>query len=270
MSNILDIIGVTNIDKLLNILLKKYIEPIDEIGSSTAIYDKFDKIFIRALNDNNLGLVNILLDMDLPKNINACDNINNGNTALIVAAYRSNNEIAKLLIKKGADVNYSNKYMKTALIYATITGNKPLVKLLIDNGADSKLIDTNNKCAYDYTRDREILTMFGIEPIEQRKPLAAVFCVQIGQPIPPTKIVKIIESTCIGHVYYLKDENKWLYCNACMVKNNILRVPVDKNIKMQYHADNSQETPVLFRLDASTRVLNENNEVELLGDIYDC
>ena len=52
------------------------------------------------------------------------------------AAWRGHEEVAELLIAKGADVNTKNKDGGTPLHNATWKGHKEIAKLLIDNGAD--------------------------------------------------------------------------------------------------------------------------------------
>jgi ankyrin repeat protein len=57
-------------------------------------------------------------------------------TPLMYAAIIGNSEIAKILIKNGADVNAKDFRDNTALSYATGNINLEIVKILIENGAD--------------------------------------------------------------------------------------------------------------------------------------
>ena len=59
-----------------------------------------------------------------------------GNTALALAAFKGEPEIAKSLIAAGADVNSVNSNGDTALILATRKGSVDCVKFLIEAGAD--------------------------------------------------------------------------------------------------------------------------------------
>ncbi|HAX85752.1 MAG TPA: ankryin [Cyanobacteria bacterium UBA11370] len=65
--------------------------------------------------------------------INAKDN--NGNTPLCNVAERGNKEVAQLLITKGADVNVKDNYGDTPLLKAA-SSNKEVAQLLIAEGAD--------------------------------------------------------------------------------------------------------------------------------------
>ena len=61
---------------------------------------------------------------------------NDGDTALIDAAYLNNIEIVKLLLEYGADVNKQNIIGYTALISGVVNNNIEIVKLLLNAGAD--------------------------------------------------------------------------------------------------------------------------------------
>ncbi len=57
-------------------------------------------------------------------------------TLLMVAARYGKEDIARLLIQKGADVNAVDKAGSTSLIKAALRGSRPIVEMLIDAGAD--------------------------------------------------------------------------------------------------------------------------------------
>ena len=62
---------------------------------------------------------------------------NDGLTALMYAAGNGAEEIAKLLIDQGADVNAkSTPYKDTAILYAASNGYKKIVELLLAAGAN--------------------------------------------------------------------------------------------------------------------------------------
>lgn len=71
-------------------------------------------------------------------------------TPLMACIVKGNNEIAKLLIDKKADVNVSDANGTTALIYAVQFQNVTVLKLLIDSKADKSHKDKEGKTAFEY------------------------------------------------------------------------------------------------------------------------
>ena len=91
--------------------------PNGEIGLSMALFEESEKV------------VQVL--MAWPKtDVNAINS--KGESPLMLAALRGQEDVAQRLIKKGADVN---KTGWTPLHYAASGGNVPLLKLLIENHA---------------------------------------------------------------------------------------------------------------------------------------
>jgi len=79
----------------------------------------------------------------LKANPNAFNTINaDGYSPLILACYRGNNEVAKLLIENGSDINGNSK-MGTPLMASIVKGNTEIAKFLIEKKADIHLADTN-------------------------------------------------------------------------------------------------------------------------------
>ncbi len=72
-----------------------------------------------------------------------------GFTPLILAVYRSNNEVAKFLVDSGADVNASSG-MGTALMAAIVKGNTEMALYLLDHKADPNLKDDKGMTALMY------------------------------------------------------------------------------------------------------------------------
>jgi Ankyrin repeats (3 copies)/Domain of unknown function (DUF3471) len=61
---------------------------------------------------------------------------------LLAAARKSNVEVVKTLLAKGADVNAKSPYGQTPLFFACDRGNIEIVKMLLDKGADLNVKDT--------------------------------------------------------------------------------------------------------------------------------
>ena len=77
-----------------------------------------------------------------------------GYTALTGAVSQNHNEIAKILVGKGADVNHSYEGGFTPLMHAAFAGNLDLVGFLLENGADPNLKMTDGKSALTFARDK--------------------------------------------------------------------------------------------------------------------
>lgn len=131
----------------------------------------------------------------LKSNPDAFKTINvDGFSPLLLACYRGNNEVAKLLIETGCDINQKSsmgtplmaavvkgnaaivQYLllknanvnltdengTTALMYAVMFKNKELVILLLQKNADKLLIDNKGKSAFEYavfTGNEEIINL---------------------------------------------------------------------------------------------------------------
>lgn len=109
--------------RLINNVVKNY----TSTGSNTE--------YSGALHTNQS--INSLLTI-----INAKDS--DKNTALYYACQLNDQNIVKLLIDIGADVNITNCKKKTALHEVAILGHTEIAKLLIDNGADVNAKDKDN------------------------------------------------------------------------------------------------------------------------------
>ena len=72
-----------------------------------------------------------------------------GYSPLVLACYRANNEVAKLLIETGSDINGNSK-MGTPLMASIVKGNNEIAKLLIEKKADIHSSDANGTTAIIY------------------------------------------------------------------------------------------------------------------------
>jgi uncharacterized protein len=90
-----------------------------------------------------------------------------GFTALTGAVSQNHNEVAKILVENGANVNYSYEDGFTPLIHAAHAGNFELVKLLLEKGANPKAKNSEGKTPIAYAREKghdkvtELLKTYG-------------------------------------------------------------------------------------------------------------
>lgn len=86
----------------------------------------------------------------LKTNSNAFKVVNDeGFSPLVLACYRGNNEVAKLLIETGSDINGNSK-MGTPLMACIVKGNNEITKLLIEKKANVNNTDDNGTSALIY------------------------------------------------------------------------------------------------------------------------
>lgn len=87
----------------------------------------------------------------IKNNPNASTLLNaDGYSALILASYKGNIEVAKFLIDNGSDIN-GNSSMGTPLMAAVVKGNSEIVKLLLEKKADVSISDPNGTTALIYS-----------------------------------------------------------------------------------------------------------------------
>lgn len=63
----------------------------------------------------------------------------NGDTLLILAAYREQPDVVRLLLEHGADTDRLNDRGQTALVSAVFRNHEPIVRMLLEAGADASL-----------------------------------------------------------------------------------------------------------------------------------
>lgn len=86
----------------------------------------------------------------LKENPAAINSVNKeGYSLLMLATYRSNNEVAKFLIENGADVNGTSNY-GSPLMAAVVKGNTEIAKLLLEHKADTGIADASGNTALIY------------------------------------------------------------------------------------------------------------------------
>ncbi len=104
---------------------------------------------LQAALDGDLQTVQNCLNVEA--NVNAKLD-KEGYTALILAAWKGHTDIAKALIKAGADVNVKDNDERTALMMAGSARHLEVVEALIEAGADVNVKDRYGLTALDYAK----------------------------------------------------------------------------------------------------------------------
>ena len=98
----------------------------------------------------------------LKTNPNAFNTVNaEGYSPLTLASYRGNNEVAKILIENGCDINQKSS-MGTPLMAAVVKGNVEIVRLLLNKNAEVDFADNNGTTALLYAtmfKNKEIASL---------------------------------------------------------------------------------------------------------------
>ena len=68
----------------------------------------------------------------------------------MASVVKGNNELVKLLINKGANLDLTDSNGITALIYAVQFKNIEILKTLLEHKANKSLVDKNGKTAFEY------------------------------------------------------------------------------------------------------------------------
>ncbi len=85
---------------------------------------------------------------------NAVARNSTGFTALTGATSQNHTEVARLLVKHGANVNYSYEGGFTPLMHAASAGNFELVNILLENGADPNAKNADGKTPLTFAGEK--------------------------------------------------------------------------------------------------------------------
>jgi ankyrin repeat protein len=110
------------------------------------LYIPYDEpTFYKAIYNNDKVITNLFLLSGMSPNFKF--SVMKEITPLILASYRNNVELVKLLIEKGADINYmypiEQNNERTALYYSIQKLNYEICKLLLEKGAHTYYINNN-------------------------------------------------------------------------------------------------------------------------------
>jgi ankyrin repeat protein len=132
---------------------------IDVLKDFSGREQKSQQLILDA-KDGSLARIAITLGQDEIW-IDAADK--DGRTALHWAALKGHTEIVKILLGKGAEVNFADKDSQTALNKAAYRGHTEIVKMFLKNGAEVNFADKDSQTALNkaaYRGHTEIVKMF--------------------------------------------------------------------------------------------------------------
>lgn len=106
---------------------------------------------VKAIEEGNTKIV---LDL-LHNSVGINETIEMGYTSLLLATYKNNFKIVKLLLENGADVNAQSRHdRKTALMLGSMNGNIEIVEILTQYDADIDLKDNYARSAFDFAKNK--------------------------------------------------------------------------------------------------------------------
>jgi ankyrin repeat protein len=76
--------------------------------------------------------------------------------------FKGYEEMARILIEAGADVNARNGMGGTCLIFAVTFNREGIAKLLIDRGADTNAVDSQGQTALYHARTQGLQNMVSL------------------------------------------------------------------------------------------------------------
>lgn len=92
----------------------------------------------QAIGQDNMEITEKLLEAGVSPDAEARDE-NSFTPVLIIAVKKNNEELARMLLRHGANANAQNTDGDTALMYAAFAGQYDMVELLLDNKADANI-----------------------------------------------------------------------------------------------------------------------------------
>jgi ankyrin repeat protein len=112
-------------------------------------YDEISILFYAIRNHASIDAIEVLLEFGL--DINEIDE--DGLSAIDIAIKFSREDVVKLCIDRGVDINKTTRKSGiNPIILASCFGNISMVRLLIENGADINSMDNSGVSAKDYAK----------------------------------------------------------------------------------------------------------------------
>ncbi len=124
-------------------------EIITEYSSNKKVIDSVDtnstSMLILACYRGNDDVAKFLIE----KKANI-DYVSGNGTALMACVVKGNDEMANILLKNKANPNLADANGITVLMYAVQFQNEKIVHLLLENKADKRITDKQGKTAFEY------------------------------------------------------------------------------------------------------------------------
>lgn len=167
-----------------------------EVASEEIDYDTYPpdtskdrtwRLFLEAVDDGSLELVEHFLDKGVPVNGRS----DNGTTPLMLAADENHPEIVRLLLDRGAEPDLINDEGITALMYAAREGSYASAVVLLEAGADHNFHGPDHgRTAIHYAADEgfpnivQLLIDYGVEPdqLDHQRRTALMYAAEEDRP----------------------------------------------------------------------------------------
>ena len=118
-----------------------------KVEADAKVSEIVDELVSLARHGRYEDIDNIVSGPDFVHSIDSRDS--KGNTLLIAAAQNGNKRIAKLALRKGADINLKNLTGQTALHFAFAYGYEDLGNYMISKGADDTITNAEGLTCYE-------------------------------------------------------------------------------------------------------------------------
>lgn len=212
------------------------------------------------ININVFGIAKILIENNKnvieKKDIEIDFKNEDGYTPLMIASYKGNADIVKLLLEYNASVDITNYDNYTALIYACLYGRADVVKILLEHKADMYIetkLENNHltalmlACSQNHTEIVRILLENGYDPNYKNKKgeTALIYTAFIKNDKPSTEIIKILlEYGADINIKDNKGSTALIYASYTM-KTDFVKALLDNNADTEI-SDNEKNTALLY------------------------
>ena len=123
------------------------------------------ELMMNAINDNNLGAVELLIADDIDLNLRVDSRASP--TFVTFSAYLGRTEILAALLDAGANIEFRNGDARTPLLQAITAGKTETVSFLLSRGADINAVDWFGETAYSLAEKHpDIMTLLAAKRAE--------------------------------------------------------------------------------------------------------